>query len=314
MTGIGWTDGTGNCLHGCTNWTEGCRNCYARWITYCLEHGDPQRPNAQTPFKGFGLTYVTERGMDLLASGVTDYHQLIHEVRWTGKLVYNRRPLTGKIGPRQAWQMWFLNSMSDVFHKEVQEEWIRDMWHLMRRAARHQFQVLTKRSERLLEMSPRLDWSPNVWAGASVEDDRVAYRLEHLFQTGAFVKIASFEPLIGRVTASVEGLDWAIIGGESGPGFRRCEIEWMYELVEKCDAAGVAVFVKQASSLGDGARGSKRDGLWIPDDLWARRDFPAPGDNPLLRHFYTVTQGKAAVWAARNGLRAQKTLFGDDQP
>ncbi len=112
----------------------------------------------------------------------------------------------------------FVNSMSDLFHVDVPLSYIQQVFDVMRRAHWHQFQVLTKRAERIEELSPNLDWAPNVWMGVSVENEKYAYRIDHLRRTGAKTKFLSIEPLIGPVgKLNLRGIDWVIAGGESGP-------------------------------------------------------------------------------------------------
>jgi len=140
----------------------------------------------------------------------------------------------------------FVNSMSDLFHADVPLSYIKDVFDVMRRAHWHQFQVLTKRAERIEELNPKLVWAPNIWMGVSVEDDKYAYRIAHLRRTAANVKFLSIEPLIGPVgKLNLRGIDWVIVGGESGPGARPMDPEWLTGIRDQCLKAGVAFFFKQ---------------------------------------------------------------------
>jgi len=140
----------------------------------------------------------------------------------------------------------FVNSMSDLFHADVPEEYIQQVFDVMRRASWHQFQVLTKRAERLAELSPAIAWPDNVWMGVSVESADYAFRVDRLRQTGARVRFLSCEPLLGSLAGlDLSGIDWVIGGGESGPGARPMAVEWVRELREECLAAGVPFFFKQ---------------------------------------------------------------------
>jgi protein gp37 len=143
-------------------------------------------------------------------------------------------------------QVIFVNSMSDLFHKDVPLEFVLEVFDVMQRAHWHTFQVLTKRAERLEELSPQIDWPENVWMGVSVENQDYTYRIEHLRRTGAQVKFLSLEPLLGPLhNLNLEGIHWAIVGGESGPGARPLEGVWVTELRDQCLRARVPFFFKQ---------------------------------------------------------------------
>jgi len=161
----------------------------------------------------------------------------------------------------------FVNSMSDLFHADVPEEFIHRTFDVMKRASWHTFQVLTKRAERLAEVSPRIEWASNIWMGVSVENDNYAYRADYLKQTGANIKFLSVEPLLGAVPSlNVEGLDWVIVGGESGPGSRPMQEEWVKEVHQKCLDSEVAFFFKQWGGTNKKKAGRLLDGkTW--DDL-----------------------------------------------
>ncbi|MFH1927358.1 MAG: DUF5131 family protein, partial [Chloroflexota bacterium] len=140
----------------------------------------------------------------------------------------------------------FVNSMSDLFHANVPLDFIQRVFDVMRRASWHTFQVLTKRSERLLELNPEIDWPGNVWMGVSVETQDYAFRIEHLRKTDAQVKFLSLEPLLGPLPGlDLRGIEWVIVGGESGPGARRMAEEWVIDIRDQCLGAQVPFFFKQ---------------------------------------------------------------------
>jgi protein gp37 len=143
-------------------------------------------------------------------------------------------------------QLIFVNSMSDMFHKDVPAWFIQKAFDVMRRASWHQFQVLTKRSDRLKEMSPLIEWPDNVWMGVSVESQDYTFRIDHLKNTGAAIKFLSLEPLLGPLSQlDLRGIDWVIVGGESGPGARPMEAEWVLEIKARCRKDRVPFFFKQ---------------------------------------------------------------------
>jgi protein gp37 len=143
-------------------------------------------------------------------------------------------------------QMIFVNSMSDLFHHDVPLEYIQRVFDTMRAASWHQFQVLTKRSGRLLAVSDQIDWPSNVWMGVSVELEAYAARIDHLRRTGARIKFLSLEPLLGSLeNLDLTCIDWVIVGGESGPGARPMRSEWVTSIRLQCEQASVAFFFKQ---------------------------------------------------------------------
>jgi protein gp37 len=150
-------------------------------------------------------------------------------------------PLTWK-NPRTI----FVNSMSDLFHEKVPTEFIRKVFGVMVTATWHRFQVLTKRSERLAELSATLPWARNIWMGVTVENENVCGRINHLRRTAASVKFLSIEPLLGPLPAlDLSGIDWVIVGGESGPGARFMDPSWVIDICDQCSSAGVPFFFKQ---------------------------------------------------------------------
>jgi protein gp37 len=136
--------------------------------------------------------------------------------------------------------------MSDLFHEKVELSYIQNVFAVMEEASWHQFQVLTKRAERLLEFNSKLPWPTNVWMGVSVEDSRVTDRIDALRQTDAHIKFLSLEPLLGALPdLKLDGIDWVIVGGESGPGAREMQKKWVIDIREQCADADVAFFFKQ---------------------------------------------------------------------
>jgi protein gp37 len=206
---IEWTDATWNPLTGCTKISPGCKHCYAERLSRRLQAmGNPKYEN------GFRLT-LHEAALET-------------PLRW--------------VKPR----MIFVNSMSDLFHRHVPDDFVLRVFGVMVQAHWHRFQVLTKRPERLYAMDDGLPWRDNIWMGVSVENASYTSRIELLRQTHARVKFLSLEPLLGPLTElDLTGIDWVIVGGESGPGARPIREEWVAEIRDQCLAADVAFFFKQ---------------------------------------------------------------------
>ena len=172
----------------------------------------------------------------------------------------------------------FVNSMSDLFHEKVPFDYIERIFNVMGSTPQHTYQILTKRAGRLLKLSGLIDWTDNVWMGVSVEDDRVLDRIARLQQTGAKVKFLSLEPLIGPISLQknintgldpLAGIDWVIVGGESGTQARIMEASWAEDLVEQCQSANIPCFVKQMGTAWAKREGSKS---WKGDNF---SEFPA---------------------------------------
>jgi protein gp37 len=161
-------------------------------------------------------------------------------------------------------QTIFVNSMSDLFHEKVPQDFIMRIFDVMNRANWHRFQILTKRSERLLKMNPELNWAPNIWMGVTVENQACATRIEHLRKTDAHVKFLSMEPLLGAVShLKLRGIDWVIAGGESGPGARPMEKEWVTGIRDACLDNDVPFFFKQWGGVRKKEAGRRLEGkLW----------------------------------------------------
>lgn len=226
-SGIEWTESTWNPLTGCTKVSAGCKHCYAERMAKRLHAmGQPNYAN------GFKLTM----------------HEHVLE-----------KPLEWKTP-----QTIFVNSMSDLFHKNVPVAFIQRALDVMRRANWHRFQVLTKRSERLLELSPVIDWPDNVWMGVSVENADYAFRIDHLRETGAKVKFLSLEPLLGPLShLDLGGISWVIVGGESGPGARKMDEGWVKDIRNQCLSARVPFFFKQWGGVHKKKAGRELEGrIW----------------------------------------------------
>jgi len=168
-------------------------------------------------------------------------------------------------------QVIFVNSMSDLFHKDVPLEFIQRVFDTMKRAHWHQFQVLTKRSERLKEISPYLEWTDNIWMGVSVENEKYIYRIDDLRKTKAKIKFLSVEPLLGPLPKmNLKGINWVIVGGESGPGARPLKREWVVGVRDQCLKAKVPFFFKQWGGVQKKKAGRLLDGrTWdqMPVDM-----------------------------------------------
>lgn len=206
---IEWTNATWNPITGCNKVSPGCKNCYAERMSKRLKlMGQKNYRN------GFKLTLQP-------------------------KML--KRPIDWK-----ASKLVFVNSMSDLFHKDVPFEYIKRVFDVMNNAQQHQFQILTKRSERLAEIAHRLNWTENIWMGVSVENNDYQYRIEDLKSTKAHIKFLSVEPLLGPITKiKLKGIDWVIVGGESGPGAREIKEEWVTNIRDQCLKENVPFFFKQ---------------------------------------------------------------------
>ena len=221
---IEWTKSTWNPVTGCTKISPGCKNCYAERIAKRLfAMGQANYVN------GFKLTLHE--------------HALKLPLKWKKS------------------QTIFVNSMSDLFHKDVPEEFILKIFNVMNSAPWHTFQILTKRAERLVKVSNRLVWGKNIWMGVSVENADYKTRIDYLRKTKAQVKFISFEPLIDEIdTVNLRGIDWVIVGGESGPKARYMSPEWVINLRNQCLAQNVPFFFKQWGGINKKKTGRLLDG------------------------------------------------------
>jgi len=164
--------------------------------------------------------------------------------------------------------MIFTNSMSDLFHKDIPDEYIHKVFNTMVKADWHIFQVLTKRTPRLARMASSLPWAPNIWIGTSIELDRYCWRADQLRKVPASIRFISAEPLLGPLTnLNLEGINWLISGGESGFGHRLCDPDWVRDLRDRCQIAEVAFFHKQW-----GGRTPKAGGRLLDGEVW--NEFP----------------------------------------
>ena len=226
-TKIEWTESTWNPVTGCTKISPGCLNCYAERMAKRLKAmGQKNYRN------GFKVTCHP--------------HTLAIPLGW-------KKP-----------QVIFVNSMSDLFHKDVPDDFILDIFSTMWQAKQHQYQILTKRAERLAKLSPELPWQENIWMGVTVESADYKYRIDYLRYTGANIKFLSLEPLLGDLgELELNGIDWVIVGGESGPGSRPIKIDWVRNIREQCLAQNVPFFFKQW-----GGTNKKKTGKLLDGRIW----------------------------------------------
>lgn len=206
---IEWTEATWNPCTGCTKISAGCKNCYAERMAIRLKNmGKKKYKN------GFNLA--------------------IHENALNIPLLWR--------DPKKI----FVNSMSDLFHVDVPNNFILKVFDIMKQANWHQYQVLTKRPERVLEINKKLKWESNIWLGATIESKEYLNRLSALKKTSAKIKFLSLEPLLGPIdNINLKGIDWVIVGGESGPNSRPIKEEWVIKIKNQCKDQGVPFFFKQ---------------------------------------------------------------------
>jgi protein gp37 len=224
---IEWTEATWNPLTGCTKVSPGCKFCYSERLAWRL-----QAMGRKHYEDGFNLT-LHEDSIEI-------------PLRW-------KKPMRV-----------FVNSMSDLFQESVSCEFIARVFKVMVEARQHQFQILTKRANRLLELSPDLHWTDNVWMGVSVEDEDHTFRIDQLRKTGARVKFLSLEPLLGPLrNLDLREIDWVIVGGESGPGARPMHPSWPIEIRDQCRKARVPFFFKQWGGVN-----KKRTGRLLGGRTW----------------------------------------------
>jgi protein gp37 len=221
---IEWTESTWNPVTGCTKISPGCKHCYAERMAKRLKAmGQSNYAN------GFSLTLQPQ--------------MLSLPLKW-------KKPRT-----------IFVNSMSDLFHKNVPFDYVEQVFDVMNKASWHRFQVLTKRADRLEKLAPLLTWSANIWMGVSVENSAYVHRIDQLRNTGAHVKFLSLEPLLGPLpNLDLRKIDWVIVGGESGFGARPMLIDWVKGLRSQCELAGTAFFFKQWGGVNKKRNGRELDG------------------------------------------------------
>ena len=230
---IEWTEVTWNPVTGCTKISHGCRFCYAERMS-----------------------------KRLLAMGVDKYKEgfspAVHEAA-LGEPLRWRRP-----------RLVFVNSMSDLFHKRVPATFIEAVFDVMNRASQHTFQILTKRPDRVVQLGRRLRWTPNIWLGTSIESERWLGRLARLRDTDAHTKFLSLEPLLGPLLdIPLQEIDWVIVGGESGPGARPMDIDWVRDIRDNCLQNGVPFFFKQWGGVF-----KKKTGRTLDSRIWDQMPEP----------------------------------------
>lgn len=240
---IEWTEATWNPVAGCAIISPGCTNCYAMRMAERLQYMGQE--------KYTGLTRRTGGRPKWNGNVKLDYEALSIPRSWrTGRMI-------------------FVNSMSDLFHEDVPLDFIKEVFAVMSECPQHTFQVLTKRSDRLREISASLSFPSNVWMGVSIESVEYAFRITDLVETAAVVKFVSFEPLLGDVgQVRLNGVHWAIAGGESGPLARPVDPSWVRAIRDQCVQQGVAFHFKQW-----GGTNKKRTGRLLDGRTWD--EFPA---------------------------------------
>ena len=221
---IEWTDSTWNPVTGCNKISPGCKNCYAERLSKRLKATGMEKYR-----NGFAVTLHPDT--------------LEIPLRW-------RKP-----------RSIFVNSMSDLFHAEVPEAFIEQVFDVMTRAHWHRYQVLTKRPERAANLNSTLPWPAQVWMGASVESQDYVRRIDQLRETDAAIKFLSLEPLLGPLpNLDLEGIDWVIVGGESGPGARPMQADWARDIRDQCQDAGIPFHFKQWGGVFKKRHGRTLDG------------------------------------------------------
>jgi protein gp37 len=226
-SGIEWTDATWNPVTGCSKISPGCKHCYAERMSHRL-----QSMGQANYVNGFDLTLQP--------------HMLELPLLWKK--------------PRRI----FVNSMSDLFHSGVPVDYIQRVFEVMQRASWHRYQILTKRSDRLAAMDEMLEWHPSIWMGVSVESDQYIHRIDDLRKTRAHIKFLSLEPLLGPLRKlDLAGIDWVIVGGESGPNARPMDLHWVRQIRDLCIARSVPFFFKQWGGVF-----KKRTGRTLDERTW----------------------------------------------
>ncbi len=229
-TKIEWTETTWNPITGCTQISDGCRNCYALKLANRLKlMRNPKYSN------GFEVTL---------------HERCLHDpLKW-------KKP-----------SFIFVNSMSDLFHERVPIDFIKKIFEVMNETPWHTYQILTKRAERLAEVSNKLVWTPNIWQGVSVESGKYLNRINYLRTVPASIRFISFEPLIGETNMiDFSGIDWAIVGGESGFQAREMKREWVLSIMAECERQNVLFYFKQW-----GGTNKKKAGRLLGGKTWDAR-------------------------------------------
>ena len=227
LSKIEWTETTWNPVTGCTKISHGCKRCYAERMSKRLQ----------------------AMGMEKYRQG---FEVAVHESVLREPFKWKKPSLV------------FVNSMSDLFHKAVPSEYVKSVFDVMNQSPQHTFQVLTKRPGRVNQLGGRLNWTPNIWLGTSIESEKWLRRLDLLKATGAHTKFLSLEPLLGPLPElDVSGIDWVIVGGESGPGARPMNAEWVREIRDNCLSSDIPFFFKQWGGVF-----KKRAGRILDDRTW----------------------------------------------
>lgn len=226
---IEWTEATWNPIVGCSKVSAGCKHCYAERMSVRLA----------------GMARAAE-ATGAAAGRKQAYQQVVNgRGRWNGRILTVDAALEDPFkwkSPRRI----FVNSMSDLFHQDVPEEFVRRVFEVMNRCPQHVFQVLTKRPENALRLAPQLRWSENIWLGTSIEDATALHRVSDLANVPSSLRFLSLEPLLGPISGlDLRGIHWVIVGGESGPGARPMRVEWVREIQQICVDRGVPFFFKQ---------------------------------------------------------------------
>ncbi|MBN8612109.1 MAG: phage Gp37/Gp68 family protein [Deltaproteobacteria bacterium] len=234
ISSIEWTESTWNPVRGCARVSPGCERCYAERMAHRFSG----------PGHAYeGLTVLRKKGP-----------------AWTGKVRLVHEALSEPLSWRRG-RVVFVNSMSDLFHEDVPLEFIDKVFTTMRNAPQHTFQILTKRAERLAAVASNLPWPSNVWMGVSVESSRYLSRIDHLRTVPAHVRFLSLEPLLESLPdLDLSGMNWVIVGGESGPGARPIEKSWVQQIHANCVASSVPFFFKQWGGVRKKAAGRALDG------------------------------------------------------
>ncbi len=252
MTGIQWTDTTWNPTTGCDRISPGCDNCYALTLAKRLKGMEIARGATRPKYQNDGNPVTSGPGFALTEHPVT----LTEPYTWKK--------------PRRV----FVNSMSDLFHARVPVEFITDVWRVMEKTPQHTYQILTKRAARLPRVLDRVHDAlglteplSNVWLGTSIESNDYVNRADALRHADAAIRFVSAEPLIGSLPdLNLDGIDWLIIGGESGAGARPLNVQWVRDLLAETDTTGTAPFVKQLGSV------------WARDTAWGGKTVHGHGD------------------------------------
>lgn len=232
---IEWTETTWNPVAGCRIISPGCKNCYAMRMAKRLEMMGQDK----------------YRGLTRNSGGKS---------KWNGRIRIDESVLLNPYKWKKG-RLIFVNSMSDLFHEDVPIDFIKNVFKVMSDCSHHTFQVLTKRSERLKNISGQLSWSGNIWMGVSVENAEFKYRIDELRDCGAHVKFLSLEPLIGDLgCVELSKIDWVITGGESGPGARYMDPSWVRSIRDQCIKSGVAFHFKQWGGVNKKKYGRQLDG------------------------------------------------------